>query len=81
MLALADSFRRAQSGRKADPRRRRGGDDPGGQGAGRRRDARQRRPTATFPGFTDVTDLADRIVGLWSDDAAELNGARIALNG
>ena len=30
-----------------------------------------------FPGFTDVADLADRIVELWAADAPELNGARI----
>jgi NADP-dependent 3-hydroxy acid dehydrogenase YdfG len=79
MLALADSFRRAQSGRKADPQPQTAAaiilvikalvDD----------DMRRRSPDRGFPGFTDVTDLATRIVGLWSDDAADLNGARIEL--
>src|SRR6478609_3020668 len=36
-------------------------------------------PTRKFPGFTDVNDLAARIVGLWSMDAQSCNGARIAL--
>ena len=37
-------------------------------------------PGRKFAGFTDVTDLADRIVELWEADAAELNGARITLD-
>lgn len=37
-------------------------------------------PDRTFAGFTDVSDLADRIVELWAADAAELNGARITLD-
>ena len=37
-------------------------------------------PERTFPGFTDVKDLAARIVGLWSSDASALNGVRIALD-
>jgi NADP-dependent 3-hydroxy acid dehydrogenase YdfG len=41
---------------------------------------RAENPDRTFPGFTDVTDLADRIVELWAADAAELNGARITLD-
>ena len=38
-------------------------------------------PERKFPGFTPVDDLAASIVGLWSTDAAELNGARIGLDG
>jgi hypothetical protein len=38
-------------------------------------------PNRRFPGFTDVDELAARIGGLWSMDAAELNGARILLAG
>jgi len=37
-------------------------------------------PDRTFPGFTDVADLADRIVELWAADAPDLNGARITLD-
>ena len=36
-------------------------------------------PERKFPGFTDVDDLAARIVGLWSAPADEINGARIPL--
>ena len=37
-------------------------------------------PERKFPGFTDVDELATRIVGLWSTGAADLNGARIPLD-
>jgi len=77
MLALADSFRRSGAAGSSD----------GGAAAvifvikalvteQMRADA----PDRKFPGFTDVADLADRIVELWAADAAELNGARIALD-
>ena len=79
MLALADSLRRSQSGRKEDPVPQTSAatilvikalvDDR----------MRAQSPERKFPGFTDVDDLAARIVGLWSTDAAELNGTRIAL--
>ena len=41
---------------------------------------RAQAPDRKFPGFTDVDDLAARIVGLWSTDAQACNGARIALD-
>ena len=41
---------------------------------------RAQAPNRKFPGFTDVDDLAARIVGLWSMDAEACNGARIALD-
>jgi NADP-dependent 3-hydroxy acid dehydrogenase YdfG len=75
MLALADSFRRSA-----------GTSDDGpaavvfvikAQVTDRMRaDA----PDRKFPGFTDVADLADRIVELWDADAVDINGARIALD-
>lgn len=80
MLALADSLRRAQSG----------ADEPVPQTSAATVlvikalvDARMRAaaPERKFPGFTDVEELAARIVGLWSTGAAELNGARIVLEG
>lgn len=37
------------------------------------------RPNAKFAGFTDVTDLAEAIVGVWSKSAAEVNGKRLWL--
>jgi NAD(P)-dependent dehydrogenase (short-subunit alcohol dehydrogenase family) len=81
MLALADSLRSTQSGNPGHP-------GPQNSAASilvikalvddqLRRDYPKRR----FPGFTDVDELAARIVGLWSIDAAELNGARIQLAG
>ncbi len=81
MLALADSLRRAQSGRKEHPIPQTSAatilvikalvDDR----------MRAESPERKFPGFTHVDDLAARFVGLWSTDAAELNGARIRLDG
>ncbi|MEV5409312.1 SDR family NAD(P)-dependent oxidoreductase [Thermopolyspora sp. NPDC052614] len=40
---------------------------------------RAARPGATFAGFTDVRDLADRVAALWDRPAGELNGRRIDL--
>lgn len=37
------------------------------------------RPNAKFAGFTDVTDLAEAIEGVWSKSAAEVNGNRLWL--
>ncbi len=76
MLALADSFRRSPS------------TSPDGGAAAVifvikalvTEQMRVEAPERRFPGFTDVTDLADRIVELWAADAAELNGARITLD-
>lgn len=41
---------------------------------------REARPNAKFAGFTDVTDLAEEIAGLWSTPATDLNGNRLCLN-
>jgi len=81
MLALADSLRRLQSGRA---------DQPGPQTSAATImvikalvDDRMRaeHPERRFPGYTHVDELAARIVGLWSTDAMEVNGARILLAG
>lgn len=79
ILALADSFRRAAAGS--------GPGAPDGPAAVIfvikalvTAQMRTDRPDRSFPGFTDVADLADRIVELWAADAAELNGARITLD-
>jgi NAD(P)-dependent dehydrogenase (short-subunit alcohol dehydrogenase family) len=40
---------------------------------------REAKPGAAFSGFTDVADLADEIVGLWSRRADEVNGERVWL--
>ena len=76
MLALADSFRQVT---------------PEGSSAGPAavifvvkalvtEQMRADGPHRRFPGFTDVADLADRIVELWSADPAGLNGAKIRLD-
>lgn len=40
---------------------------------------RAERPNAKFAGFTDVTDLAEAIVDVWSKPAQEVNGTRLWL--
>lgn len=40
---------------------------------------RAERPNAKFAGFTDVKDLADAIVDVWEQPAAEVNGQRLWL--
>jgi hypothetical protein len=41
---------------------------------------RERSPGRSFPGFTDVEDLAAAAVGLFTTPAAELNGRRLVLS-
>jgi NAD(P)-dependent dehydrogenase (short-subunit alcohol dehydrogenase family) len=73
-LALADSFRKAG-----------GEQDPKAAAAilvvkALVHDAmRAERPNAKFAGFTDVTELADAIAGLWGRPAQEVNGQRLWL--
>jgi NADP-dependent 3-hydroxy acid dehydrogenase YdfG len=86
-LAVADGFRKAQSGPGS-------GANPGEQHspAGQHSAAvifvvkalvdpamRAKSPERTFPGFTDVEDLAAAAVGLFSSPAADLNGQRLLL--
>ncbi|MEU8888576.1 SDR family NAD(P)-dependent oxidoreductase [Streptomyces sp. NPDC048442] len=40
---------------------------------------RAERPNAKFAGFTDVTELAEAIAGVWERPAAEVNGQRLWL--
>ncbi|MFJ2114894.1 MULTISPECIES: SDR family NAD(P)-dependent oxidoreductase [unclassified Streptomyces] len=73
-LALADAFRKA-------------GGDQGPRAAAvivvvkaLVHDAmRAERPNARFAGFTDVTDLAEAIAGVWDRPAREVNGNRLWL--
>lgn len=73
-LALADSFRKA-------------GGEQGPKAAAAIlvvkalvHDAmRAERPDAKFAGFTDVTELADAIAGVWDRPAQEVNGQRLWL--
>jgi NAD(P)-dependent dehydrogenase (short-subunit alcohol dehydrogenase family) len=73
-LAMADSFRKA------------GGEDGPRSAAAILvvkalvHDAmRAERPNAKFAGFTDVTDLAEAIAGVWEKPAGEVNGNRLWL--
>ncbi|WP_346926921.1 SDR family oxidoreductase [uncultured Arthrobacter sp.] len=90
-LAVADGFHRGQAGRKQDP----GSDAGSGEKhtTGEQHSAavifvvkalvdagmRAKSPERTFPGFTDVEDLAAAAVGLFTSPAAELNGRRLLL--
>lgn len=79
LLALAESLRRNQSGRRVDPPLQHSAAvilvvnalvDAGMRAA---------EPGKSFDTFTDVEDLAARITDLFRGDADQLNGARIEL--
>lgn len=79
MRALAESFRRSQSGAKTDPRPQRSAAtilvikalvDDG---------MRDANPDKAYGGFTDVHDLARSVVELFTEEAGDINGARILL--
>ena len=80
MLALADSLRRGQSGRSENPVEQTSAATIFVIKALVDAKMRAESPDRKFPGFTDVDDLATRIVGLWSSGAADINGARIPLD-
>jgi NADP-dependent 3-hydroxy acid dehydrogenase YdfG len=78
-LAVADGFRRDQSGRKEHPVEQRSAAvifvvkalvDPA---------MRAKAPERKFPGFTDVADLAAAAAALFSSPAGDLNGQRLLL--
>lgn len=77
--AFAESLRRNQSGRKTDPRPQTSAAVILVIMALVDNTMREADPGNDFAGFTETTELAARIVGLWHTDAAELNGARISL--
>ncbi|WP_330456203.1 SDR family oxidoreductase [Streptomyces sp. NBC_00820] len=76
-LAMADGFRKAGTAGE--------GDGPRAAAAilvvkALVHDAmRAERPNAKFAGFTDVKDLAEAVVGVWDEPAAEVNGNRLWL--
>jgi 3-oxoacyl-[acyl-carrier protein] reductase len=79
-LAVADGFRRDQSGRKNDPVEQRSAAvifvvkalvDAG---------MRAKSPERNFPGFTDVEELAAAAAALFTTPAAGLNGQRLQLS-
>ncbi|GAB3524977.1 SDR family oxidoreductase [Arthrobacter monumenti] len=79
-MAVADGFRRAQSGRKEDPEPQRAAaaafiikalvDDT----------MREANPERAFAGYTDVRQLGEAFVEFMTADAATANGTRIPLN-
>ncbi|MFE4198776.1 SDR family NAD(P)-dependent oxidoreductase [Paenarthrobacter sp. NPDC056912] len=78
-MAVADGFRRAQSGNKEQPVEQHSAAvifvvkallDPA---------MRREHPDRRFPGYTDVEELAAAAVGLFDHPAASLNGQRILL--
>ncbi|KJC64926.1 SDR family oxidoreductase [Agreia bicolorata] len=77
--SVADGFRRAQSGKKADPVPQRAAAVRFSVVALVDGDMRRDNPEKTFAGFTDVDALGQAVVGLWHGDAAELNDSRIPL--
>jgi NADP-dependent 3-hydroxy acid dehydrogenase YdfG len=78
-MALADSFRHEQSGRKPDPRPQQAAATVLVVKALVHDGLRAASPDAAFDGYTDVADLADVVAGLWDTDAALVNGARRVL--
>ncbi|QCB98087.1 SDR family NAD(P)-dependent oxidoreductase [Arthrobacter sp. PAMC25564] len=84
-LAVADGFHRGQSGHQQEGPNR---ENPVQHSAAvifvvkALVDARMRAksPERTFPGFTDVEELAAAAVGLFASPAAELNGRRLLLS-
>jgi NADP-dependent 3-hydroxy acid dehydrogenase YdfG len=78
-MALADSFRREQSGRTPSPLPQTAAATVLVVKALVHDGLRVAKPEATFDGYTDVADLADVVVGLWNADAALVNGERRVL--
>jgi hypothetical protein len=80
-LAVADGFRRGQSGRKENPVQQHSAAVVFVVKALVDAAMRAASPDRAFPGFTDVEDLANAAVELFRTPAAELNGRRLPLAG
>ncbi len=78
-MALADSFRREQSGRAPRARPQTAAATVLVVKALVHDALRVSKPGARFDGYTDVADLAEVIAGLWESDAASVNGERRVL--
>ena len=78
-MAMADSFRRQQSGRAGDPRPQSAAATVLVVKALVHEGLRASKPGDRFDGYTDVADLADVIAGLWDADAGQVNGERRVL--
>lgn len=79
--AIAQGFRRAQSGRKEDPVPQHSAAVVFVVKALVDEDQRRAAPDRSFPGYTDVADLAAAVVRLFEQDAGAINGQRIHLTG
>jgi NADP-dependent 3-hydroxy acid dehydrogenase YdfG len=79
MLSMAESFRRLQSQAKVDPVPQHSAATTLVIKALVDQGMRDASPDKTFAGFTDVRDLAARVVDLFTEEAADINGARISL--
>jgi len=78
-LAMADGLRKEQSGRAQDPRPQTAAATVLVVKALVHDAMRAEKPDATFPGYTDVADLADAVAHLWDEPADSVNGRRIVL--
>jgi NADP-dependent 3-hydroxy acid dehydrogenase YdfG len=78
-LAVADGFRRDQSGNKDEPVEQHSAAVVFVVKSLLDAAMRTEHPERKFPGYTDVEDLAAAAVGLFDKPAAELNGQRLLL--
>ncbi|EMY34155.1 short-chain dehydrogenase/reductase SDR [Arthrobacter crystallopoietes BAB-32] len=76
VLAMADGFRRAQSGHKTEPKEQTSAATVFVVKALVDESMRLSAPQRTFPGYTDVKDLAGQVAALFSAPASDLNGTR-----
>jgi NADP-dependent 3-hydroxy acid dehydrogenase YdfG len=79
MLALAESFARGQSRSKTEPTLQRSAATILVIKALVDRAMRDANPEKAFAGYTDVSALAARIVELFTEEASDINGARISM--
>jgi NADP-dependent 3-hydroxy acid dehydrogenase YdfG len=80
VLGVADGFRRAQSGHKAEPKQQTSAAAVFVVKALVDESMRTEAPHRAFPGYTDVRELAEHVCALFSAPASELNGTRQHLN-
>lgn len=77
--AVAEGFRRAQSGAKENPVPQRAAGVSFVIKALVSDQVREESPDKPFTGYTDVEVLAEQITNLWAADAAAINGTRLPL--
>ena len=77
--AIAQGFRRAQSGAKENPQPQHSAAVVFVVKALVDESMRSAEPDRDFSTYTDVQNLANAVVGLFSQDAAQLNGQRVSL--